>query len=619
MRASLVASAMTLAMLGCFGPFFGSGSGGAGGGFTDPGPDITVDASVPGLAAPDFGATKTLSSAPPPISGGTIAVSPTLGVVVVADPDRDTVSLVGLGSTMKVLATFALKPGDEPGRVAIDTSDRAHVALRRGGALVTIDLKTQAILARRDVCPSPRGVAHDPKGDLVHVACAGGELVSLPAAGGDATRRITPDTDLRDVLVQANGLLVSRFRSAEVLTVSRNGSVIGRVAPVSNLGLGGSPTFAWRILPPRPGTDGAIVVHQRASGTIDDALQPGTNTEAPSPYGSSDDTPGPVATEITDLTAPGNTPTNIPFAVLPVDLAASPDGSRVALIAAGNGHTATQPPMILLLASGGQFSTTFTDNPSAQQLGGQFTSVAWVDGSHLVAFSREPAALFYVPVDDATTTYTRLDLPGGSREDTGHAIFHSDTGQGIACASCHAEGGEDGLVWQFTKEGTRRTPSLRGTLAGTAPYHWAGELADVPALTHQVYENGMGGQALMGDQNAALASWLFALPAPPAQPASDAAAVQRGKTLFEGSAQCASCHAGARLTNNATVDVGTGGAFQVPSLVGVSMRTPLLHDGCAATMMDRLTTCASPDDQHGKTSQLAPSDLADLVAYLSTL
>ena len=28
----------------------------------------------------------------------------------------------------------------------------------------------------------------------------------------------------------------------------------------------------------------------------------------------------------------------------------------------------------------------------------------------------------------------------------------------------------------------RRTPSLRGTIAGTAPYHWPGDKADLDAL-----------------------------------------------------------------------------------------------------------------------------------------
>ena len=53
------------------------------------------------------------------------------------------------------------------------------------------------------------------------------------------------------------------------------------------------------------------------------------------------------------------------------------------------------------------------------------------------------------------------------------------------------------------------------------------------------------------------------------------------------SAQATGCHSGPALTNNTTVNVGTGGSFQVPSLRGVSLRGPWMHDGCAKTLTDR--------------------------------
>ena len=92
----------------------------------------------------------------------------------------------------------------------------------------------------------------------------------------------------------------------------------------------------------------------------------------------------------------------------------------------------------------------------------------------------------------------------------------------------------------------------------------------------------------------------------------------RGEALFESSTtRCATCHSGEKFTNNATVDVGTGGSFQVPSLVGVSARTPLLHSGCAKTLEDRFSTCAT--EGHGGTTCLTAPEVADLVAHLKTL
>ena len=90
------------------------------------------------------------------------------------------------------------------------------------------------------------------------------------------------------------------------------------------------------------------------------------------------------------------------------------------------------------------------------------------------------------------------------------------------------------------------------------------------------------------------------------------------QSLFA-SAGCTKCHSGVHLTNNETANVGTGGSFQVPSLVGVSSRAPFMHDGCAPALMDRFTDPKCGGDHHGDTSNLGPADLSDLVSYLETL
>ena len=98
----------------------------------------------------------------------------------------------------------------------------------------------------------------------------------------------------------------------------------------------------------------------------------------------------------------------------------------------------------------------------------------------------------------------------------------------------------------------------------------------------------MLGPKLLDDQRQALASWLYALPAPTPETVLDGPAALRGRELFTSAAVgCSGCHSGASFTNNATVDVGTGGKFQVPSLLGVAMHAPYLHDGCATTLLDR--------------------------------
>jgi hypothetical protein len=62
--------------------------------------------------------------------------------------------------------------------------------------------------------------------------------------------------------------------------------------------------------------------------------------------------------------------------------------------------------------------------------------------------------------------------------------------------------------------------------------------------------------------------------------------------------------------SKAIVDVGTGGRFRVPSLLGVGARPPLLHGWCAGPV--RLRAAAA-------TSQLDARNIAELVAFLKTL
>lgn len=573
---------------------------------------------------PNFGETVTADEPPPPISGGTLAVTRDDATAVVADPDRDRVYVVDLAG--RNVVTVPLAPHDEPGRVALDDAHHAHVVLRRAGAVATIDLLTGSVVARRAVCAAPRGIAYDAGGARLLVACQGGEVMALGLAlDAQASTLTRLSRDLRDVVVTSAGIFVTRFRAAQLLVLHPDGTL----ASSQQLGIGdpraGAPVLAWRMIaPPTGGTD-PVVVHEGET----------SRTVAPTPggYGTADVTTGSAclggsivkgAVERT-----GGIVTALPDqAALPVDVAY--DGTTFAVVAAGNGHTPSLPQIFLV----DERHLSDLASPSACSAGrvdakGQITSIAQLRTPRIrtyVAFSREPAELEILPAPTAAQAYgnkpditpTIIPLASESREDTGHAIFHSNSGLGLACASCHAEGGDDGHVWTFDGFGPRRTPSLRGTVEGTAPYHWGGEEADVSAIVDDVMTGRMDGPALDGRQKDVLARWIFALPPPAVAPPADADAVLRGKALFESDAVgCATCHSGPKLTNNLTYDVGTGGRFQVPSLVGVAARAPLLHDGCAPTLEDRFGKCATA--QHGHTSDLSQAQIADLVAYLSTL
>src|SRR4029079_8317246 len=144
-----------------------------------------------------------------------------------------------------------------------------------------------------------------------------------------------------------------------------------------------------------------------------------------------------------------------------------------------------------------------------------------------------------------------------SRADTGHQVFHANAGGGIACASCHAEGDDDGRVRNFACSGARRTQSLHTGLRGTEPFHWSGDEANIDVLMKDVFVGRMSGPALDATQTNLLLNWIAAQPRPLRRAPDDPAAVARGRALFNDteSVGCVSCHAGERFSNNQSFDV----------------------------------------------------------------
>src|SRR5687768_7524198 len=155
--------------------------------------DVSPPATPPMGPAPEVFAADV---APPSITGGTLLVT-TSGRAVAADPDRDLVWIVDLATSPEAVQQVALEAGDEPGRVVAGADERVHVALRRGGALVTIDSAHATIVRRSEVCAAPRGVAFDEVRASLLVACVGGQLVEIAEATGVVVRRTQLVDDLR--------------------------------------------------------------------------------------------------------------------------------------------------------------------------------------------------------------------------------------------------------------------------------------------------------------------------------------------------------------------------------------------------------------------------------------
>jgi DNA-binding beta-propeller fold protein YncE/mono/diheme cytochrome c family protein len=619
---------------------------------------------------------------PPPLSGGTLAVAKDGSVVVAADPDRDRVYLVrpGTQEVRRVLLGAGSEPGrvvlDGAGRAHVALRGRGSV-VAIDLATAELGAETPVCSLPRGVAYD---AAHDTVvvacagGELVTLSAA--DHTKSASAQLDLDLR---DVLVR----ADGSLSVSRYRSAELLHVSGGqvkakteplhlrqnrfsfpkGDVV-LDAGILNAGptsVTMSPTLAWKTVAGSGGS--ALMLHQESQDDEVVIAESGG-------YGGGCETITQAGLTYYDEQGKAvNTITLSPHGLV-VDVAVSPDG-RYAAVAEPGGYLGSGTTVEILVIEGLQDPSAFLESQPSQGSvdagvpGGpgialdagvrgpspgvgsfippscasgasagddsQVTSVAFDGYGVLYAFSREPARLIVYAAQDPSTDPTfgpvwpslfeqkRFELANTSVRDTGHELFHANVGSGLSCAGCHGEALDDGHVWNFRDFGPRRTQTMRGGLLSTLPLHWEGDLPTFNHLVAEVMTRRMGGFKVEEKYGDALGTWLDKLP-PMKLESKDAGAVQRGKLLFESpEVACATCHSGAHFTNNASFDVGTGETLQVPTLLGIALHPPFMHDGCAVTLEERFDPSCGGGDRHGHTSHLTTAELADLVSYLKSL
>ncbi|MEW5737688.1 MAG: hypothetical protein AB1938_02115 [Myxococcota bacterium] len=552
-----------------------------------------------------------------PMMGGALLVTQSGRYAVASDPHGDALHVVDL--TTKKVRRIALPRGSRPNRMTEDSRGDVRVVLRGTGQLATVSLTTFAVEGTRSICPEPRGVSWDALRASVQVACASGHLVSVPLEGSSTSRFVA--VDLRDVVPVGGKLLATTFREGLLLDATGPEAVVLNRLPDFERGdarfRGG---VAWRAVA-GPG-DTLLVTHQRER--LDDLgegpAMPAASAPATGAYGipgapfdpSAPCDSGPaVRSAVTMMDATGAILLSAETGgVLPVDLSAAPDGTMAVTANPGNQLVDFVP-----LARGTSGCTTqVAASPPAPA--GSLAGVAFTPAGQLVSVSFSPPVLSIHAGDGAIEQVALSDVPAPN---PGNTLFHAAAPAGLACASCHPEGGDDGHVWTVAGK-ARRSQSLQGGVTASAPFHWQGEHRTLASLMADTFVSRMSGPPPDSSTVDALGDWLdSALPRLQVVSAAPASQLAEGRRAFE-AAGCASCHAGARLTNDTTVDVGTGGAFQVPSLAGLSLRAPFMHDGCAKDLEARFAdpVCGG-GAKHGDVSKLSAPEREALLAYLASL
>jgi cytochrome c peroxidase len=177
----------------------------------------------------------------------------------------------------------------------------------------------------------------------------------------------------------------------------------------------------------------------------------------------------------------------------------------------------------------------------------------------------------------------------------------------------------------FTGDGDR--PAYWNRYVAVTQMHGHGSFSE-PRLGISV-DNTEGTGDLVEAKLPALEAYQLSLvaPAPPAG-SFDAAAAERGRGVFEGDGQCASCHSGDAFTDANTqlhdpsevptdpthAERSATGQYRTTPLRGVWQHPPYFHDGSAATLADVVERYDAAQELG-----LTPEQKADLVEYLKSL
>jgi YVTN family beta-propeller protein len=192
----------------------------------------------------------------------------------------------------------------------------------------------------------------------------------------------------------------------------------------------------------------------------------------------------------------------------------------------------------------------------------------------------------------------------------------------MSCHSCHTDGHSSGKSADTLGDGgfgaPKRVPSLLGG-GQTGPWGWLGSFEFLEDQVRQSIASTMHGAKVDTAMVNDLVAYLQRLEPPrPARPAVDVSAVERGRALFL-ARKCDVCHVPPNYTTPGAFDVGLADEvgqrrFNPPSLQGVGLRAPLLHDGRAPTLEDVFLR-----HRHPRGAAMTDDEASDLAAFLRSL
>ncbi len=604
-------------------------------------------------------------TAAPPARSGSITWLRSGRTLAVANPDADSVTLVG---TEPLEKPVEIPVGGQPRAVAAGSDGKTLcVTLPETDRLVWVDLDQRQKSNQLQTPGGPFAVVAHPTAARVYVAATYAHLIcEVDLRGVKLERQLPVEPFPRGLAISPDGrqLYVVHFFTGDLSIVD---------------------TVEWKLLAHiSNGADANLARSVALTPDNRTAFIPHLLSNTSNPRLLFDNSVLPVVTRL-DLIARSVTPrdrialdaigrpTNNPW-----DAVVSGDGERLYVVNAGSDDV-----QVIDIQSGRSLAQIDVgNNPRGIVLS--------ADGHRLYVHNTLSHDLSLIDTNSLRelrrVALTRSRL--GVDIQRGEILFNSAQSRAmtldcwISCASCHPDGESDGRTWLFPA-GKRRTPSLRGA-ALTMPHNrWPDrdEVQDTEAfIRHVMAGRGLipGGEppAKLGTPSAgrshdadALAAYVLSL-RPRRSPLAEGdakrlAAIERGRDIFfSPNTLCSHCHpppyyTDSQLSNRPwqVHDVGTGDpsteqlprdtslgfplpptvarvvgqepsstrdsvcmgtGFDTPSLFGLYTSPTFLHDGRATHLSD-VFTIHNPDDRHGVTSQLNEEELDCLVAFLLSL
>jgi YVTN family beta-propeller protein len=549
---------------------------------------------------------------------------------------------------------------------------RAFVANAADGTVQVLDAANDVLLEEIPVAPlaPARGrlirTAIDPEGR--HLFVVNPQMVRIPvihAATGSVSAQITVPRSCRDVAFDfggspkkvyvtdehANAVLVfneappGTFTQTDTLALQGTGPGPLAVLPSGMLMVGHRATHELEVVNPAvPG--GATVARTALKGVPNDIIVSGTRALVPT-FVVPDVDGGPDGHNVVqavDLTSFQVVVQNgLPnFGTDYFD--AATDGTRLAVTSAGSGTVlvANAASLALLerveLVPGGPPGNPF--QAAFVPLGGPGPKLYVLDNFREtvrpIDLTVGPPFALGPEIALARSGFPRVPLIDLTHLENGEWFYSSvaffngtaTNPNRVTCNTCHPVNFASGFKHPNTAIGKQAQPFF--DLGNTGPWLWDGTMPTLLAKTQFLFsKHGMIGGNLSPEALQDLTDYQISGTKIPVSPFLDENGglpppAQNGKIIFEGKANCVSCHTAplfipvppAPLTIEQGVGVG-----QVPdnvtSLLGLWSSAPYLWNGSAATLRDVIVN--NVGDQHGITSGLTQQEIDDLVEYLKTL